>query len=187
MWIHESNELWHNRHYKNLLFRALAKKKKSLTCACKQTLNGQWCSLNGKEKHLHPKTKKQKQDDRPKNVLFLLGSRPSQAVIAARQGQSRPIPRHHDETVTNQLILSLRNLQVAMPQDFSSSLSSSLSLGTSESHDSMVFISLIQSLCKTSLWTSTEKAERQHISLPSVRLLPASLIHARCPDAQARG
>lgn len=69
--------------------------------------------------------------------------------MAARQGQkkSHPIPRRDDETVTNQLILSLQNLQVPVPRDFSFSLS----LGTSESHDSMVFISLIQSLHKTSL------------------------------------
>lgn len=152
--------------------------------------NFKWSAMQfNKQGETSPSKKKKKQetkkqDDRPKNVLFLLGSRPSQAAVAARQGQSHPIPRHHDETVTNQLILSLRNLQDAMPWDFSSSLS----LGTSESHDSMVFISLIQSLCKNlplNVYRKSWKAA--HIPLPSVRLLPASLIHARCPDAQARG
>ena len=95
------------------------RKKKSLTCACKQTLNGQRCTLTSKEKHLHPKKQNKKTRPQTKECLLLLGSRPSQAVIAARQGHSHPIPRHHDETATNQLILSLRNLQVAVPRDFS--------------------------------------------------------------------
>lgn len=84
-----------------------------------------------------------------KECLFLLGSCPSQVIMAARQGQTKihPILRHDDETMTNQLILSFQNMQVATLQD----LSFSLRLGTSESHDSMVFISLIQSLNKTSL------------------------------------
>lgn len=84
-----------------------------------------------------------------KDCLFLLGSCPSQVFVAARQGQKKrhPIPRHDDETVTNQLILPLQILRVAVPRDFSFPLS----LGASESRDSMVFISLIQSLHKTSL------------------------------------
>lgn len=61
----------------------------------------------------------------------------------------------------------------------------SLSLGASESRDSMVFISLIQSLYKTSLWTSAEKAERQHI-YPSPRSAALCLSDPRSvSDAQA--
>lgn len=64
------------------------------------------------------------------------------------------------------------------PRDFCFSLS----LGASESWDSMVFISLIQSLYKTSLWTSAEKLRGSTYPPPSsVRLLSASLIHAQCP------
>lgn len=72
--------------------------------------------------------------------------------------------------MTNQLILSLQNLQVAMPRDFGFSFTS----GTSESHDSIVFISLIQSLYKTSLWTSIQKSWKAAHIAPSVCLLSAS-------------
>ena len=185
MWNHESNELWHNRHYTYILFGALTKKKKkkrekkkSLTCACKQTLNGQRCTLTSKEKHLHPKKQNKKTRPQTKECLLLLGSRPSQAVIAARQGHSHPIPRHHDETATNQLILSLRNLQVAVPRDFSFSFE----FGNQRiSRLNGVHFSNPIPVLKTSLWTSTEKkkkkkAERQRTALPSARLRAASLI-----------
>ena len=150
-----------------------------MTCACKQTLNGQRCTLTSKEKHLHPKKQNKKTRPQTKECLLLLGSRPSQAVIAARQGHSHPIPRHHDETATNQLILSLRNLQVAVPRDFSFSFE----FGNQRiSRLNGVHFSNPIPVLKTSLWTSTEKkkkkkkAERQRTALPSARLRAASLI-----------
>lgn len=117
--------------------------------------------------------------------LSLLGSCPSRVIMAARQGQKKrhPVPRHDDETVTNQLILSLQILQVAVPRD----LSFSLSLGASESRDSVVFISLIQSPYKNLPLNVYRKAEMQRIS-PSLHVAALCLCDPRSvSDAQALG
>lgn len=117
--------------------------------------------------------------------LSLLGSCPSQGIMAARQGQKKrhPLPRHDDETVTNQLILSLQILRVAVPRD----LSFSLSLGASESRDSVVFMSLIQSPYKSLPLNVHRKAEMQRRS-PSLHPAALCLCDPRSvSDAQALG
>lgn len=84
--------------------------------------------------------------------------------------------------MTNQLILLLSSLQLAMPWD----LSSPLSLLTSEYHDSMWFISLIRfplNVCAAKLKGSTDRSFRSPVrSLSDPRPLSDTHAHGGSAD-----